>query len=236
MRRTVFLYDDGIVLCATLRALEEIGVLERSLARRSSLAELLPDVVPSGIGYMRAGLRSLAGEGWISFTPALDPAEIFIEWNELAAKPSATAPITWRWESSWRGSRAPHRMPGRGLGALNSCAGSTGWPSVARSAGRSTAARRCPRRSRSWWSASWTRRWSFRSCSGCLRQAGVGEESPQLPDNEFGGGAAKVLAALNWIDGSGRWTGVGLLAKEYSVHFGIACILSSDAGQPDLSL
>ena len=70
------------MLSATLSALREIGLIERSLERDAPVAELLPDLTPSGFGYLRVGLHSLACAGWIADGPALDPAETFLHWTD----------------------------------------------------------------------------------------------------------------------------------------------------------
>ncbi|HET9938465.1 MAG TPA: class I SAM-dependent methyltransferase, partial [Gaiella sp.] len=80
-REQMFLADDGVVLCMTLLALDELGVLDPSLAARAPVARLLPGIEPVGFGYLRAGLRSLAGQGWLEEPPTLDPATTFLDWT-----------------------------------------------------------------------------------------------------------------------------------------------------------
>src|SRR5687768_15968110 len=82
MRRTSFLYDDGVVLCATLRGLDQIGILESSLASELSIADLLGTDETAGYGRLRAGLRSLAGQGWISPELNLRPETTYLRWTE----------------------------------------------------------------------------------------------------------------------------------------------------------
>jgi SAM-dependent methyltransferase len=92
MRRTVFLYDDGVVLCATMRALDELGILEPSLQGSQSVTDLYPSVSQEGFGYLRAGLRSLAAQGWLALGSYLagfdsnDPAAWPREWDPAQAK------------------------------------------------------------------------------------------------------------------------------------------------------
>ena len=61
MRRTMFLCQDGVVLCTTLRALDEIGVLEPALDRDASVAELVDAVhrTAAGDAVFTAGLAGL---------------------------------------------------------------------------------------------------------------------------------------------------------------------------------
>jgi SAM-dependent methyltransferase len=82
MRRTMFLSQDGVVLCMTLRGLDELGILEPSLGADRSLAELHPDLTPSGFGSLRVAARSLAGVGWVTDHGSLDPGAATLRWTD----------------------------------------------------------------------------------------------------------------------------------------------------------
>ena len=49
MRRMMFHSQDGVVLCLTLRGLEELGILERSLEEEVPLSELCPELTEQGV-------------------------------------------------------------------------------------------------------------------------------------------------------------------------------------------
>src|SRR5829696_2723119 len=79
-RWTVFVNQDGVLLCTTVRALAEIGLLERSLERERPVSELCPEIGLSGFGYLRVALRCLASQGWLSGGPALEPEVTTLRW------------------------------------------------------------------------------------------------------------------------------------------------------------
>jgi SAM-dependent methyltransferase len=81
-RWIVFVHQDGLVLSATIRALEELGILEQSLEAERTVAELYPDVSESGFGYLRVGLRALASQGWVDFASTLDPGTAVVRWSD----------------------------------------------------------------------------------------------------------------------------------------------------------
>src|SRR4051812_26684903 len=61
LRRTAFVYQDGVIIAATVRALDALGLLD--LDGRHGL----PDT-----GYLRAAWRCLGSAGWLDQAP--DPA------------------------------------------------------------------------------------------------------------------------------------------------------------------
>jgi len=64
--RTLFLHHDGIVIGATIRALEKPGLLTHLVShRRVTFRELL-DRYPCNPGYLHVALRCLALQGWIA--------------------------------------------------------------------------------------------------------------------------------------------------------------------------
>jgi hypothetical protein len=54
LRRLAFLFQDGMVLATTLRGLDAIDLLERSLARSETLDRLCPDLGDTGLAHVRA--------------------------------------------------------------------------------------------------------------------------------------------------------------------------------------
>ena len=216
MRRTIFLYDDGIVLCSTVRAFEALGILEASLREAAPLSELYPEITERGFGYMRAGLRTLAGQGWLASEPSLDPASTFLEWTPegllavdrrrdyvalgdflaLFADNAADA-----WERPWDGAKSE-----RFLELLENRVGDrapNGDGASETLGAHLDAALAVP-------------------AMLSLRATGrLAEPGPTLPDGELGERVGRLLRALDWVDRDGSWSELGARAREYTVHFGI---------------
>ena len=76
--RNLFLHHDGIVVGATIAALNDGGVLKRLLRQRKlSMAELRDGIV-CNTGYLHVALRCLALQGWINRQgPAASDAMVF---------------------------------------------------------------------------------------------------------------------------------------------------------------
>ncbi len=216
MRRTIFFYDDGIVLCATVRAFESLGILEGSLRERVPLSELHPDITERGFGYMRAGLRSLAGQGWLSFEPSLEPENTFLEWTteglaaaehrhryaelgDFLALFSSNAPDAW--SQPWDPGRVELFL--RLLDGRFRDRSGSGDPAEGGIVDHLDAALVVP-------AMLWLR--------GSRR---LGDRRPQLPRDELGEGIGGLLTSLGWLDEDGSWTELGGRAREYAVHFGI---------------
>jgi len=90
MRRAMFLSQDGVVLCATLRALDQLEILEPSLQGERSLADLYPDLTDAGFGALRVAVHSLTGVGWLADPPTVDPETTIVRWTD-AGRLAATA-------------------------------------------------------------------------------------------------------------------------------------------------
>ena len=73
LRRLSFLFQDGMVLSATLRGLDAVGLLEASLEQEDTVAQLHPGLTRPAFGQLRVGLRTLAQAGWTADGPALAP-------------------------------------------------------------------------------------------------------------------------------------------------------------------
>jgi SAM-dependent methyltransferase len=218
MRRSVFLSDDGVVLCATVRALDELGILEPALAERAAVEQLLPALAPSGFGYLRAGLRSLAGQGWLASDPTLDPATTYLDWTAAGRRAMghrgsyaalgrflasflSTDPDAWK--QNWSGAQEAE------FGALLPlCLGRWGLVDEPEPARSSIAAH----------------------LDGALAvpalltlHAGgrLGGEAPTLSDDGVDAAIGSLLTAQGWLEVDGSWTELGLLVRDYAVHFGI---------------
>lgn len=64
--RTLFLHHDGIIIGATISALQRYGLLDYLLKeKRTSMAQLL-NSFPCNAGYLHVALRCLALQGWIT--------------------------------------------------------------------------------------------------------------------------------------------------------------------------
>ena len=77
----MFVNQDGILLCATVRALAELGILTGANDAGSSLSGLYPGVTSGGFGYLRVGLRCLASQGWLEPSTAAEPDSTLIRWT-----------------------------------------------------------------------------------------------------------------------------------------------------------
>jgi len=220
MRRAVFLYQDGVVLCATARGMQEVGLLEPSLADGGSLSELYPQITPSGFGYLRVGARCFASAGWLAEGPTMDPETTVMRWTEtgrMAARHvdryvalggfladfSSTAPDAW--SRPWDRSRTDAFLELLDL-ACERWRLDIGLPGRLRAIMTThlDAAMAVP-------TMLWLR------ATGRLDDAG-----PLLDDDAAGRGMRRLLTALGWIEGgSGRWTVGGRQALAFVVHFGI---------------
>ena len=82
LRRLSFLFQDGMVLSATLRGLDAIGLLEASLQQEATVAQLRPGLTRPAFGQIRVGLRTLAQAGWLHEGPALAAEHTTIRWTD----------------------------------------------------------------------------------------------------------------------------------------------------------
>lgn len=102
-RRTAFLYQDGVMLAATVRALDALGLLDLR-GRRG-----LPDT-----GYLRVAWRCLASVGWLNERPSLEwtaagraamrHRERYVASGRFLARFASNAPDSWSvpWNASTR--------------------------------------------------------------------------------------------------------------------------------------
>jgi SAM-dependent methyltransferase len=229
MRRTMFLSQDGVVLSTTLRALHELGILERSLEEAKPLSELYPQLSEAGFGAQRVAVHSLAAAGWISESATLDPATTILGWTdagrsameqrdryvalgEFLAGFARTADDAWT--RPWDGpqvecfaalveDRAPAREEGGASGSLTDAHLDGGLivPAML---------------------------W--------LHETGaLSEEGPVLPDDKLGNAIGRLLDELGWTDGRGTWTEDGTQARAFGLNFGgVATYLPLLARLPEL--
>jgi SAM-dependent methyltransferase len=217
----VFVYQDGILLTQALRALAELDVLERSLGRERSVAELLPDIPRSGFAYLRVALRCLAGQGWLEPELTLDPETTVLRWT----------PEGRRMEPYWDRYVAVGRFLS-GFASLTPHAWSLHWDDEQSRAFLEL----LPLATERWRlgpELSTAERALAESHLDAgivvpamlsLRGAGlVGKEGPSLPETEAGRGVGRMFSVLGWMDPETElWTASGKQIASFGVHFGMA--------------
>jgi SAM-dependent methyltransferase len=207
----MFLSQDGVALCLTLRGLDLVGALHASLDEDRSLADLVPGLDAAGFGALRVAVHGLVATGWASGRPGLDPATTYLRWTadgraamahrrsylevaELLAEFDGAAADAWT--RPWGPVTAEHfvalvaaRAAERGdAGALVDAHldGALLVPVVL---------------------------W--------LHETGRLEESgPGLPDGDLGEGMAELLAAAGWLAEDGTWTATGEVGRAFALNFG----------------
>lgn len=217
LRRAMFLSQDSVVLCMTLRALNEIGVLEGSLEGGRPLSELYPEMTAAGFGAVRVGMHSLRGAGWLDGAPSLDPDAATFEWTGFG--------------------RRAMELRQRFIAIGDLLAGFAGdrerawrepWRESQVSAFGKLVAATCDR-----WSlpAEWPT-----EQADLLRElldlalvvspmlwlhesSRLGERAPALPEDELGTHVEELLSTLGWLT-EGTWTTSGERARAYALNFG----------------
>ncbi len=213
LRRLSFLFQDGMVLCATLRGMDAIGLLESSLAREATVAELRPDVTPSGFAHLRVGLRTLAQAGWIepaagmtadSVTPiwtaagraATSHRESYIAVGDfLATFDDAAAEA---WTAPWDADRSARFAE---LADLAAARWALDDPMVSAHLDGALASP----------ALLWL------DATDRLRGAG-----PSLPAGEHGASIGRLLSVMGWIGDDGSWTDDGSTGLDFVAHLGLA--------------
>jgi len=214
-------HQDGIILCATVRALAELGILKASLDGETSLTDLCPDVVPGGFGYLRVGLRCLASQGWLEPSAAADPGSTTIRWtangrlvapylDRYVATGRFLAGFDRREDDAWL--RAWDDGQIASLVELVELA-AQGWglgpelPSDARALTRThlDAALVVP------------------AMIWLLETHRLAEDGPSLTDDALGEAIGRLFGTLGWVShDSAAWTPAGREAATLAVHFGMA--------------
>ncbi|HEX7243958.1 MAG TPA: class I SAM-dependent methyltransferase [Solirubrobacterales bacterium] len=217
LRRAMFLSQDSVVLCMTLRALDEIGVLEPSLEGKRPLSELYPEMTAAGFGAIRVAMHSLCGAGWLEGAPSLDPGLATFEWTEAGRRAMEL--------------REPFVAIGDLLASFAEDRGRAWrepWSESQAEAFRKLATTAVDR-----WSvpADWPEDEATLvgelldlalvvSPMLWLHESGrLGERAPELPADPFGEGAAGLLGILGWLDDEG-WTPSGEQARTFALNFG----------------
>jgi hypothetical protein len=227
LRRLSFLFQDGLVLATTLRGLDAVDLLERSLAREETVAELRPGLTETGFGHVRVGLRTLAQAGWIVPAPGLTPDATTVSWT-VAGRAAAEHRASYlavadylasfasgapgAWTAPWGGERRAHfaelaeqaaaRWGTEDELVLAHLDGALAAPALL------------------WLDA-----------AGRLR-SGTG---PNLPDDDLGAQLARMLGTLGWLAEDGSWTADGACGLDFVDHLGLAAsYLPTLARLPDL--
>lgn len=232
MRRTMFLAQDGVALCLTLRGLDEIGALGPSLGEDRSLADVVPGLTEAGFGALRVAVHGLVATGWAEGRPGLDPARVELRWTEpgraamarrgaylevadLLAEFDGAAADAWTrdWDgaavarfANLVGKRSRERGPWT-PGATPTGGGAD--PPTERDAtalalvdAHLDGALLVP-------AVLW------------LHETGrLEEDGPRLPDDPLGAAMSTLLAELDWIDPAGAWTADGAAGRAFALNFG----------------
>ncbi|HVS29016.1 MAG TPA: class I SAM-dependent methyltransferase [Solirubrobacteraceae bacterium] len=217
-----------------MRAFADLGILEPSLTAERSLAELYPELMPSGFGYMRVGLRCLASQGWMADLPTLDPETTVLRWTDSGRD---AAPYLDNYAAA-----------GECLGRFSGSAAdawSQPWDARQRESFLGLLEPACDRWRIDAELPSETRTLITTHLDAALvvpamlwlRSADLlGDDGPELGDDELGRGIGRLLATLGWVDeASDVWTASGREAAAVAVHFGMAAsYLPLLARLPDL--
>lgn len=220
LRRTMFVLQDGVMLSTTLRALDEVGILEASLDAERSLAELLPDIAASGFGYLRVAIRCLASQGWLADGPALDPETTILRWADAGRSVMLH--------------RDRYVRAGRFLAELSSSqpdAWLDPWDPA-----RTEAFLELLEPARDRWDIDPALPAGLRELTITHLDAGLvvpallwlgttgrlAGEGPEIPDGDVAEGIRELFAILGWIDpANGAWTAGGRHARALAMHTGL---------------
>jgi SAM-dependent methyltransferase len=215
MRRQSFLFQDGMVLCATLRGIDAIGLLEPSLEREATVAELCPGLTDGGFAHLRIGLRTLAQAGWIAHDPDMSPGAATVRWT-----PAGIA-------------AAAHRDSYLALGSfLATFSGSepAAWSAPWDAERRARFAELFDRAAARWdvddADAHVTAHLDGALASPALLWLSTGDRvrgaGPALPAGDHGARLARLLNVLGWLTYDGSWTPDGLCGLDFVDHLGLA--------------
>jgi SAM-dependent methyltransferase len=215
MRRRMFLAQDGVTLCMTLRGLEEVGLLEPSLERERPLADLVPELTVPGFGALRVAVHGLVATGWASDLPTLDSATTVLRWSEqgrLAMEKrhryielgdflaGFEAGGKEDWTRPWEAAAVERFAELVAAAAAERRAAAEEEPGLVRS--HLEGALIVP-----------AMLWLHES-------ERLGGEAPALPEGQLGDAFAELLRGLGWLDLAGAWSESGLQARAFALHFG----------------
>jgi SAM-dependent methyltransferase len=202
VRRTSFLYQDGVLLAATVRALDALGLLDPDgPPSHPGIARDLPDT-----GYLRVAWRSLAATGWLTGGPAAGD----------------TGSETLTWTDAGRAAmrhRERYVAGGRFLARFASSspdAWAAPWDADTRAAFAALLDQH--------------ERWRADADPDDLVTAHLDATlvvpallslrgTGRLHDPD--GDSARLLRLVGWHDPGGRWTTIGRVGLDFVVHFGL---------------
>lgn len=150
LRRNTFLFQDGLMLSATLRGLEVAGLLKPALASDSTLAELRPDLSESAFGYCGWRCDASPAKGGSRADRVSRSRRPRFASPRPATRRSSTGSTTWPPVSSWPHSLIPARRPGRIPGPTTVRSPCMSWWPGRALAGHSTSASPTASVSSSW--------------------------------------------------------------------------------------
>jgi len=214
----MFLSQDSVVLCMTLRGLDELGLLAPSLQAERSLAELHPDLNEKGFGALRVAVHSLVGAGWLIELPTLDPQTTVLRWtmNGLFAMDYrdhylAIAKFLSGFESTDGGAWRRPWSEGQVQRFLKLVTAGDGWDPTTD----------CPLELLALLRAQCDLALAVPTMLWLHETGRLGDAGADLPDGDLGTGMKRLLTRLGWLDaGDGRWTDWGQGARAYALNFG----------------
>lgn len=232
LRRLSFLFQDGMVLAATLRGLDAIGLLSASLQREATVAQLRPGLTKRAFGQLRVGLRTLAQAGWVHDGPELAPEHTTIRWTDAGravARHHAdfirlgdylatfTGHDPGAWTTPWEGERAARLAELVDAAAARWELDDLGADLRDQTAAQLDGALASP--VLLWLDAT----------------GGLSGDGPALPPGDSGEHAGRLLATLGWIDEDGAWSEAGRHGLDFVAHLGlVGSYLPMFARLPDL--
>lgn len=232
-RSVAFLGADGIVIAATLRGLDRIGVLGAEyLSGERSLTELYRDPAKPGFGYVRGALRCLDSQGWLAREPTLDPATTRIGISDEGLHAASVWPSyisagdylahfpssdTSAWIEDWE---RPRRDAFLAL--------------VAESERRWGLGDRLPFELRARAAIHLDGALAAPALVWMQARGLIGDRGPELPGDQLGEGIGRMLGALGLIADDGGWTDLGAEVFEFPAQFAVVSYLPMFARLPEL--
>jgi SAM-dependent methyltransferase len=211
----MFLAQDGVTVCFTLRGLERIGILEPSLAEERSLAELAPDLTVAGFGALRVAVHGLVATGWLTDPPGAEPAETVLHWTDAG-------------RAAMR-ERRRYLETAEFIAGFDRVAGDPWTQPWGDGQVRAFAAlvgdepRGGARADRDWLVAAHLEGALAVPTMLSLHESGRlgNDRGPALPEGELGAVVGRFLAGRGWLDpGRAEWTELGRVASAFALHFG----------------
>jgi SAM-dependent methyltransferase len=234
MRRGMFLAQDAVVLCMTLRALDRLDLLTPSLQCGHSLSELYPDLTEAGFGALRVAVHSLAGTGWVADAPTLRPETTTLRWTGAGRRAAARfdryvalgdflASFAGNAEDPWARPWTEDQVE-------------RFVDHVATSSERWRLAPDLPNDLAELVRAQLDLALIVPTMLWLHETDRLGDAKPQLPEDRVGEAMARLLTTLGWLDPSdGGWTALGRQALAFALSFGgVATYLPLLARLPEI--